>query len=279
MFNVIMGGCDWNKGQGCILAERLFEYTETDISDQFKEAGVPNLNKLAQLPCLFMNEGMNEEPAYIGRIDKPRIHGKNILFECVLDAGCPLLQNHALYAIRSALAMSEDIEFHRQHWDVKNIDLYKILFCSLTQSRQNPTVFTIPRYEKIDPTLISVMMPFDESFTPVYESIQQAALAMHLTCNRADDFWEDARIMQDVVTLIDRARIVVCDCTGRNPNVFYETGIAHTLGRDVILITQNKEDIPFDLRHLRYIPYRNTEEGHANLKNDLQARMKTLLQS
>jgi hypothetical protein len=27
--------------------------------------------------------------------------------------------------------------------------------------------------------------------------------------------------------LIDRSRIVVCDCTERNPNVFYETGIAH----------------------------------------------------
>jgi hypothetical protein len=48
-----------------------------------------------------------------------------------------------------------------------------------------------------------------------------------------------------------RSRVVICDCTGRNPNVFYEIGIAHTLGREVILITQNPEDIPFDLRHLR----------------------------
>src|SRR6266700_3613748 len=44
--------------------------------------------------------------------------------------------------------------------------------------------------------------------------------------------------------LIDRSRVVICDCTKRNPNVFYEIGIAYTLGRDVILITQNDADVP-----------------------------------
>ena len=48
--------------------------------------------------------------------------------------------------------------------------------------------------------------------------------------------------------------------TGRFPNVFYEARIAHTLGREVILITQNENDIPFDLRHLRYVRYLNNAE-------------------
>jgi hypothetical protein len=72
---------------------------------------------------------------------------------------------------------------------------------------------------------------------------------------RADDFWEHQAVIQDIVNLIARSRIVICDCSGRNPNVFYEAGIAHTLGKEVILITQNENDIPFDLRHLRYIRY------------------------
>jgi hypothetical protein len=80
-----------------------------------------------------------------------------------------------------------------------------------------------------------------------------------------------------VVALIDRSRIVVCDCSGRNPNVFYEAGIAHTLGRDVILITQNEHDIPFDLRHLRYIRYLNNSEGRSALRETLQAKMQTIL--
>jgi hypothetical protein len=78
-------------------------------------------------------------------------------------------------------------------------------------------------------------------------------------------------------TCVDRSRVVVCDCTGRNPNVFYETGIAHTLGREVILITQNEHDIPFDLRHLRHIRYLDNTEGRGALTEALQARMQTIL--
>jgi hypothetical protein len=121
------------------------------------------------------------------------------------------------------------------------------------------------------------MMPFDAAFNTVYDSIRQAADNVGLRCRRADDIWENAAIIQDVVALIDRSRVVVCDCTGRNPNVFYEVGIAHTLGREVILITQSEHDIPFDLRHLRYVKYLNNTEGRAALGTALEGRMQTIL--
>ena len=57
----------------------------------------------------------------------------------------------------------------------------------------------------------------------------------------------------------------------------YEAGIAHTLGREVILITQSEQDIPFDLRHLRHVRYLNNNEGRAALMQALQARMQTVL--
>jgi hypothetical protein len=79
-----------------------------------------------------------------------------------------------------------------------------------------------------------------------------------------------------VVSLIDRSRVVIADCTGRNPNVFYEIGIAHTLGREVILITQNNADIPFDLRHLRYVQYLNNGEGLAALATRVGSRLADL---
>jgi hypothetical protein len=143
--------------------------------------------------------------------------------------------------------------------------------------RRRPTVFRIAEHENIEPTLASAMMPFSADFTPVYKSIQLAAGNVDLRCRRADDIWEDHAIIQDVVSLIDRSRIVVCDCTGRNPNVFYEVGIAHTLGREVILITQSEQDIPFDLRHLRHIRYLNNTEGRASLTESLEGRMRTIL--
>ncbi len=82
--------------------------------------------------------------------------------------------------------------------------------------------------------------------------------------------------MQDVVNLIDRSHVVIADCTGRNPNVSYEIGIAHTLGREVILITQIEADVPFELRHLRYVAYLNNGEGRAVLAQALQQRLEAL---
>ena len=167
--------------------------------------------------------------------------------------------------------------FSRNHWAIKDIDLYRFLLRNVRPRRQRPTVFQIPEHESIELNLASAMMPFDAAFNPVFDSIRQAAEDVNLRCRRADDIWENAAIIQDVVALIDRSRVVICDCSGRNPNVFYEAGIAHTLGREVILISQNDNDIPFDLRHLRYIRYHNNGEGRAVLSQALTRRMQTLL--
>ncbi len=88
--------------------------------------------------------------------------------------------------------------------------------------------------------------------------------------------WEDATIIQDVFALIYRARIVVVDFTGRNPNVFYETGIAHALGKPVVPITQSPDDVPFDVRHHRYLRYTLDAEGLQELTLKLTSRLRTL---
>ena len=108
--------------------------------------------------------------------------------------------------------------------------------------------------------------------SPVYEAIQSAATEVGLVCRRADEIWETPAIIQDIVNLIDKSFVVVCDCTGRNANVFYEIGIAHTLGREVVLITQVDADVPFDLRHLRYVKYLDNDEGRRALKAALTER-------
>lgn len=276
MFNLIMRGQDWNTGRETMPLGRLFEYTDDHIEAQFKGEGLL-LDKLIALPCLFMSEGTRDELSYVGQINRARITGAEISFEYSLDREVPPLRNSVLFANRLALDMPHEFEFSRNHWAVKDVDLYRFLLSNVRPRRQRPTVFQIPEHEGIEPTLASAMMPFEAGFNPVYASIREAAESVGLRCRRADDIWENPAIIQDVVALIDRSRVVVCDCTGRNPNVFYEAGIAHTLGREVILITQNGNDIPFDLRHLRYIPYLNNAEGRAALSQALQARLQTIL--
>ena len=277
MFNLLMFNVDWSSGRVNVPIGRMFEYTENHIANQFQQDGNPLLDLLTALPCLFCEEGTTDEVACVGQINRARISGRDVSLEVSFDAEVPPLQNSMMYANRVELDMPQDFEFSRNHWAVKEVDLYRFLLRNVRPRRQRPTVFQIPEHESIEPTLASAMMPFDAGFNSVYDSIRQAADSVGLRCRRADDIWENAAIIQDVVALIDRSRVVVCDCTGRNPNVFYEAGIAHTLGREVILITQNENDIPFDLRHLRYVRYLNNAEGRAALAEALEGRMRTIL--
>lgn len=277
MFNLIMRSPDWSTGRQTMQIGRMLEFTEGHIADQFRIDGNLNLDRLLTMPCLFMPEGVGDEISYVGQVNRARIVGNDVSFEYTLDTEVPPLQNRMLFTNRMALDMRDEFEFSRNHWAVKEVDLYRFLLRNIQPRRQRPAVFQIPEHENIEQTLASAMMPFDARFDAVFDSIRQAASNAGLLCRRADDIWENPAIIQDVVSLIDHSRVVVCDCTGRNPNVFYEAGIAHTLGREVILITQSEHDIPFDLRHLRYIPYLNNTEGHAALIVALQSRMQTIL--
>jgi hypothetical protein len=277
MFNLIMRWFEWGNRNATIGLDRLFEYTEDQVANQFRADGNILLDRLARLPCLFMNEGRGDEEAFVGSVIRPRIASREIHFEYTIDTEVPPLRNSVIYANRNALDMPQDFEFSRNHWAVKDVDLYRFLLRNNQPRRQRPSVFRIEDFERIEPTLASAMMPFDAGFNAVWAAIRLAAENAGLVCRRADDIWENPAIIQDVVSLIDRSRVVICDCTGRNPNVFYEAGIAHTLGREVILITQNADDIPFDLRHLRYIRYLNNDQGRGELTAALQARMQTIL--
>ena len=62
----------------------------------------------------------------------------------------------------------------------------------------------------------------------------------------------------------------------RNANVFYETGIAHTIGRNVILIAQAAADVPFDIGHIRHIRYLYNSEGLMQLAAEVKRRLETL---
>jgi hypothetical protein len=69
---------------------------------------------------------------------------------------------------------------------------------------------------------------------------------------------------------------VVVDFTGKNPNVMYEMGIAHTLGKHVVPITQSVEDVPFDIRHHRVLKYLPNAEGLAALQASLSPPLASL---
>ena len=138
-----------------------------------------------------------------------------------------------------------------------------------------PSVFNPPTKPQ-DETLVSVMMPFDLAFNGTYEAISRVTDYMNLKCVRADSIWDNSTFIQDIFDIIYCAKVVVVDFSGRNPNVMYETGIAHTLGKIVIPITQSLDDIPSDLGHHRALKYLSNEQGYKDLSNELYKRLKTI---
>ncbi|WP_284879670.1 hypothetical protein [Acinetobacter variabilis] len=138
----------------------------------------------------------------------------------------------------------------------------------------SPSVFSVPSVN-LENDLIAVMMPFS-GFDGVYSSIKEAAKGSNFRCLRADDIWDNSTIIQDIFDLIFRARVVIVDFSGKNPNVMYETGIAHTLSKLVIPIAQSVSDIPSDMIHHRSLIYLKNGEGLKNLESELCKKLTQL---
>jgi hypothetical protein len=245
----------------------------------FKPKGVLDQSKISQIPALFVNEiGLDgNQLARVGYINRVDNRGREMRLDYYFDSDIPPVPNTVLQKMGSELDIGS-YEFSRTHWAIKNIDLFHVLLKNQPFVKITPKFFKFDEFGTVDKNLISVMMPFADEFKKVYQTLQTAASKLSLKCLRADDFWENDTVIQDVVSLILRSRIVICDCTNRNPNVFYEAGIAHTLGKDVILVAQSEGDIPFDLSHIRYVTYLNNNEGRKDLAEKVSQRIQTLLQ-
>jgi hypothetical protein len=103
---------------------------------------------------------------------------------------------------------------------------------------------------------VFVLMPFSSDFDDTYRlAIKPACEQAGAYAERVDEQIFDGSILQRIFNQIAKADIIVSDLTGRNANVFYETGYAHALGKRTLLLTKNVDDIPFDLKDFSHIVY------------------------
>lgn len=270
---------------GAASADRMLEHT----SDVMREYIAPSADggatrgpikteRLLNLPTLFMPEiGDREAPqiARVGRISDIFLSGRNYRFTFTPNPAIDPIPTGRIEAVSDALDITS-WEFRRTHWAVKDVDLYRVLDEQVATARPRPKLLKFPTQQVIEPDLVAVMMPFGAAFQPVYDALTAGVEAAGMRCLRADDIWERDHIMDDVLSLIWRARVVIADLSGKNPNVFYEAGIAHTLGRDVLLVAQSLDDVPFDLRSIRTLQYLNNGEGLHSLADGVGRRLRTL---
>jgi len=104
--------------------------------------------------------------------------------------------------------------------------------------------------------LCFVMMPFSPEFSVIYNDLIKPSVELFgLTILRADEIYSTGPIIEQIRTAIKQSRLCIADMSGRNPNVGYEIGIAHTLEKPTILLSQNLSEVPFDLLSMRFVIY------------------------
>ena len=126
-----------------------------------------------------------------------------------------------------------------------------------------------------------VVMQFSEEYNELYnEVIKPVCEEFALECERADDYYTTNMIIQDIITSITSASVVIAEITPDNPNVFYEVGYAHAINKPTILLCDKKRaKLPFDLSSFRTLFYDNSIAGKTQVEVRLRKYLETIFRS
>lgn len=128
---------------------------------------------------------------------------------------------------------------------------------------------------EINDSLIVCLMPFNSRFNNIYDNIKIVSRSQNYICKRSDEEYiaNNTNLRKYIVELILKAKIVVAVLDGRNPNVFYEIGIAHSMGKLVLLLANvnSTSEIPVDFRANRLILYNDMKDLREKLSKTIKA--------
>ncbi len=124
-----------------------------------------------------------------------------------------------------------------------------------------------------------IIAPFGGWNDAYYEEIYRPAVELAgLSPKRADDLYRPSAIVHDIWAFVKSSQVILADLTDKNPNVFYELGLSHALGKPVVMVTQSMDDVPFDLRALRVIQFAVEDpEWAKSLRERIKRALKEVL--
>jgi hypothetical protein len=145
---------------------------------------------------------------------------------------------------------------------IAGVDSFAAVYQKPTADENSPHIF--------------VAMPFSDDYDDhYYLAIRPAITQNDLLCIRLDQeeslFTGD--IMEQVKLRIRKAKLMVALLDGRNPNVYLEVGYAWGVGTPAVLILNEEEEPPFDVKGARLLTYKKIHR----LKETLTTEIKSLL--
>ncbi|MEW6617938.1 MAG: hypothetical protein AB1422_01075 [bacterium] len=133
----------------------------------------------------------------------------------------------------------------------------------------------IKEKSQLDEDFVFVIMPFNEEFNNVYDRIKEVVESLGMRCERVDEQIFFGGIMDKIKENLIKARIIIAELSEKNLNVYYELGLSHGYEKRVIMLTQDVNNLPFDLRHLRMVIY--NKNNLFGLKEKLRNEIKSAL--
>jgi len=163
-------------------------------------------------------------------------------------------------------ALWVQVKSHPNEVELKN-EIREFVIQADAQMKQLPTVEFVFGYpmtnrprQKGEPRPCFLAMPTKSWLPDVQRVIASAANGF--VCRLSVDNAAPGNIMNQVWQDIRRSDVIVADLTEQNPNVFYEMGLAHALGKPIIMIKQtNTGAVPFDVRNYKYGEYETQNLG------------------
>lgn len=122
----------------------------------------------------------------------------------------------------------------------------------------------------VSPPQCFVVMPFGPELGFVYEIIRKVVTEYSIVCIRADELAVSRPVIDDIRAQIGGTDLVIVDFTGRNPNVYFEAGLADAWKKKWIVLAQSQDDLSFDVKHIRTIIYSNRMGADIQLANNLR---------
>lgn len=117
-----------------------------------------------------------------------------------------------------------------------------------------------------------VAMPFAPDFDDCYHyGIQGAVNSAGYLCERADLSSFTGDVMNWVKKRIATADFIIADLTTANPNVYLEVGYAWGLNKKTVLLIKDTNDLKFDTRGQRCLPYVSIKDLENKLKTELES--------
>ncbi len=120
-----------------------------------------------------------------------------------------------------------------------------------------------------DPNKIFVLTPFAPEERAVFDAIADVCSDVGFNVARGDEYRAEGDILPQIIEGIVAARIVIANISSRNPNVFFELGIAMALGKPTLLLSDTLSEVPFDLQSRRIIVFKDLMDLRGKLTTAL----------